>query len=384
MAQWHTTKFRGVRYRKHDSRKHGVVFDRYFTIRYQAKGKRIEEGLGWASKGWSEQKAALELEKLKENYKKGEGPIRLKEKRESAEKKRTEKKRQQMTFTQIFNKYLEWGKGNKKHWQQDNYNYNYFLKSYLDHKLLTDITPYYLENVKSKLISKSYAPATVKHCLVLIRQVFNKAIAWDMWAGENPIKKVKLPKLDNRKERVLTPEEEKNLMGHLKIKSKATWAMSMFSLYAGLRFSEIAQLRWHSINFRDNKITVHGKGNKTRTVPMNNTLYEVLSEIKPITANFSDLIFPSKKGDIRKQASSCYFRTVEELEFNKGVKDNRYRMNFHSLRHTFATRLASAGTPLHILRDLLGHANLDMVSRYAHLIPSQAELVVNELDNYQK
>ena len=90
MAQWHTTKFRGVRYRKHDSRKHGVLLDKYFTIRFQMNGKRVEEGLGWASQGWSEQKAALELEKLKSNYRKGDGPIRLYEKRGLIKPERSE------------------------------------------------------------------------------------------------------------------------------------------------------------------------------------------------------------------------------------------------------------------------------------------------------
>ena len=195
MAQWHSTNFRGVRYRNHESRKHGALIDRYFTIHFQVEGERHEEGLGWASQGWSKEKAALEIEKLKENYKKGDGPIRLKEKRKIAQDERDEEARQQITFSKIFKEYLEWGRVNKKHWKADEYNYNYFLKSYLDEKLLTKITPYYLEKVKSKLNGKGYAPATVKHCLVLVRQVYNKALAWDMWTGENPLKKVKLPKL---------------------------------------------------------------------------------------------------------------------------------------------------------------------------------------------
>ncbi len=81
MAKWYTTKFKGVRYRKHATRKHGALQDKYFTIRVQLDGKRQEEGLGWASQGWSEKNAALELEKLKENHKKGKGPVRLREKR---------------------------------------------------------------------------------------------------------------------------------------------------------------------------------------------------------------------------------------------------------------------------------------------------------------
>ena len=53
------------------------------------------------------------------------------------------------------------------------------------------------ERLKSKLINQGLAPATVKHNLVLIRQLINKSILWGMWKGENPVKKVKLPTLNS-------------------------------------------------------------------------------------------------------------------------------------------------------------------------------------------
>ena len=384
MTQWHKTNFSGVRYRKHATRKYGVLLDKYFTIRCQLDGKRHEEGLGWASKGWSEQKAALELEKLKQNHKIGEGPIRLKEKRQLAQNKRDYNERKQITFNKIFKEYMDWAKSSKKSWKVDEYNYNHFIKSYFDEKLLSDITPHYLEKIKSKLTAKGFAPATVKHCLVLIRQVFNKAIFWGMWTEENPIKKVTLPTLDNQKERVLTPAEEKEFMPLLKLKSERTWAMAMISLYAGLRFMEIATIRWQQVNFRDSRITIHGKGGKTRTVPMNSTVLETLKKIKKPNDEFSDLIFPSNKGGVMRQVSNSYTRIVRELGLNKKVSDRRYKLDFHSLRHSFTTRLATAGTPLHVLRDLLGHSNFNMVSRYAHLMPSQADSAMKALDKYQR
>jgi len=68
-AKWIGTKFKGVRYYEHPTRKHGVKKDRYLAIRYQIDGKRIEEGIGWTSErdpeddqNWTEAKAALILE----------------------------------------------------------------------------------------------------------------------------------------------------------------------------------------------------------------------------------------------------------------------------------------------------------------------------------
>ncbi len=50
-TEWKSTKFTGVRYREHPTRKHGIQKDKYYAVRYQKNGKRKEEGLGWASQG---------------------------------------------------------------------------------------------------------------------------------------------------------------------------------------------------------------------------------------------------------------------------------------------------------------------------------------------
>src|SRR5208283_5637603 len=73
-AKWKKTNFRGVRYHEHPTRKHGVKMDQYFTIRYALGDKANpedynikEEGLGWASQGWTAAKAYDRLRELKEN-----------------------------------------------------------------------------------------------------------------------------------------------------------------------------------------------------------------------------------------------------------------------------------------------------------------------------
>jgi len=80
--KWISTKFPGIRYRVHPTRKYANKPDKYFAIRYQAEGKRKEEGLGWSSEKWTAEKAALALAELKKAHTTGEGPTRLTEKRE--------------------------------------------------------------------------------------------------------------------------------------------------------------------------------------------------------------------------------------------------------------------------------------------------------------
>ena len=92
--KWFSSKFPGVRYRKHPKRKHGVKFDRYFTIKYQCEGKRREEAVGWASEGWTAEKAALIRAEFKNAYKTGSGePTSLSEKRERIKNLKLEKRK---------------------------------------------------------------------------------------------------------------------------------------------------------------------------------------------------------------------------------------------------------------------------------------------------
>ena len=81
---------RGIRYREHPTRKHGVPkrFDRYFCLRVSVEGVMRNEALGWESEGVTLDKARIELAKLREAKRSGKGPRSLSERREIADGKR--------------------------------------------------------------------------------------------------------------------------------------------------------------------------------------------------------------------------------------------------------------------------------------------------------
>ena len=118
-VKWKGTNFKGVRCYEHLTRKHGVGKDKYFAIRYQKDGKRIEEGIGWTSeldpkdrKYWTAEKAAIVLAELKEAARGlQKGPIRLKERREIENERREQEQEEQnrlekeaITFNDFFAK----------------------------------------------------------------------------------------------------------------------------------------------------------------------------------------------------------------------------------------------------------------------------------------
>ena len=65
--------------------------------------------------------------------------------------------------------------------------------------------------------------------------------------------------------------------------------------------------------------------------------------------------------------SHTFFRVVDELKFNEGIKDPRLKVCFHSCRHSYGSWLVEQGTDLYTVQKLLGHKTNVMTQRYAHL-----------------
>ena len=152
-----------------------------------------------------------------------------------------------------------------------------------------------------------------------MRQAFNKAVIWGRFQGSNPIKGVKLPKLDNKKERVLSDEEEHVLLDALKMRSIDMHDMAVVALYAGFRFGEISQLKRRDVDFKNGLITVDGKGGKRRTVPMNERTRAVLENRVMSGSESDELLFPDRSGKVRKYPHQNVLRNDSVI----GTKPNQ-------------------------------------------------------------
>lgn len=281
-------------------------------------------------------------------------------------------------FDEAADRYVKWAKTNKK-WQGDSSRIEVHLKPALKKKKLNEISAETLEELKDKLFEKGLSPASVKHCIVLIRMIYNKAVAWGLYKGSNPVKGVKLPALSNQRERFLSYDEAKTLLQELKKKSKTAHDMALLSLHCGLRFGEIANLRGYDIDTKNGIINISDPKNQTaRKAFMTDAVKKMLSTHEKTNG---DYVFVDRKhkGKI-EHVTGVFFRTVKELKFNEGVEDSRQRVSFHTLRHTFASWLALQGESLLTIRELLGHKTLEMVKRYAHLVPDEKKKATARLE----
>ncbi len=384
------TNFLGVRYREHPTRKHGIKADRCFFVRYKKDGKDKEEMAGWASEGLSAEKAFNLLSTVRENIRKGEGAQSLAAMREEKEAKAAEKIRQAkaaeksiVTFSSFWEEeYLPRSEAQKKvsTMTSERFLYGKWIAPALGHLPLQNITPAKCEKIALAMLRKNKSAASVRYMLAVISQVWNLAVSRDVIEGESPTRRVKKPKADNRRMRFLSHEEARTLLDALAARSTDLYQAALLALLAGLRAGEIWGLTWADINTHAKTIYIKDPKNKegrhafmtAEIVEMFNARYEGQHK--------TAYVFPARGGVKRTNVSDCFERTVRELGLNgtgeldangnhMEIKDARQRVVFHTLRHTFASWLVQAGTPLYTLAQLMGHKDIKMTQRYSHLAP---------------
>ena len=388
--KWNQTNFPGVRYRNYPTRKHGVKPDQYFSIRIQVEGKRKEEGLGWASQGWSAKKADGELSKLREAARTGEGHVSLAEKREAAAAERkvkalSDEKASQdaLSFSEFFHtEYLPAAEGSKhkESIRREKSLFKVWISSTIGNIPLKAISPMDIERLKKRMQDAGKAPRSIEYCLAVVRQVFSRARLIGFYEEASPTSKVKKPRFDNRRMRFLNQQEVKALLEALYTHSPDLHDQALLGLYAGLRAGEIFRLTWGDVDMNRKIMTLRDtKSGKTRTAYMTKSISEMLE--KKGQGFPGDFVFSSRIGTQIERPSVTFGRVVKEIGLNDGRDDRRYKITFHSLRHTYASMLVENGTDIFTVKNLLGHSCITQTERYAHLSPETLRNAVDGLEN---
>jgi len=404
MTDWKKSRFVGVRYRDNPKRKHQGKPDRYFLIRYGKDGRTVSEGVGWASGGITLQLCNNLRGEILSNIKIGAGHQSLKERREledarklARQQEKEEAKRKNTPFDVIAQRFIEWGKDNKSSWRDDESRYKKHIKPVIGHIPIQGIADIQIEGLKSTITKKELAPATVKHCLTLVRAIFNHAISEHLFRGENPVTKTAnkkkkgrgsksfwwIPK--NSRERFLSHGEADLLMPELSKRSDQLHDICLVSLWTGARVGEIFSLYWSSIDLAHGIITIlDPKNDDSRQVFMNAAVKLMFQERSKVGHAKGDLVFKNRKDKRIREISDAFERAVEKLKFNKGVDDRRLKVTAHTLRHTFASWQAMRGVPLPTLQKLMGHKDISMTMRYSHLLPDVERKAVLDLELHKK
>ena len=229
---------------------------------------------------------------------------------------------------------------------------------------------------KAAKLKDEYDPKSVNNQLAILRRMLAVAAEWGRIAHVPAIKwqlRVPPPTFD-----FLTFEEAERLVAGANDTSRP---MILVALRTGLRHGELLALRWQDVDLVAGRLVVRRalsgkkiespKNNRTREVPLSD---EALRALKAHRHLKSELVFTDADGKMLTR-HACRWPL-----WNACKRAGLRLIGWHTLRHTFASHLVMRGAPIKAVQELLGHADITMTMRYAHLSPDARRDAVRLLD----
>lgn len=277
--------------------------------------------------------------------------------------------------------FLPWSTANKRSYREDDQR-SVTLKGFFGEKQLRDIKPMMIERFKRERLAtptmhdkperpKPRSPASVNRDLACLSKILSMAFDNEL-IDSNPMRRVRLLKENGSRERFITADEEVKLFAKLTGRRDHIRSVVTVALNTGMRRGEILDLQWEHVNFIARTIFIaRSKTGKTRTIPMNDIVFEELKALKQ-DAGTRDFVFSVSKTGLNIDSIKTGWRNACAAA---GLVDLR----FHDTRHTFATRLRANGVHEWDIRDLLGHTTTRMTSVYTHQTPANLRQAVTTL-----
>lgn len=218
-------------------------------------------------------------------------------------------------------------------------------------------------------------PATINRYLVSIKRFFNWAFD-NEFVRRDPSRIVKLVAQTPRPPRHLTNQEEAHLMAAVQAGNNLRdITLITLMLHTGLRVGEVCNLKWEDVvcGERSGHVTVWGKRNKYREVPLNSTVRNTLQEFEDDLVVKPEVLFPSRRTGKQLTSRAIGF-LIKKYARRAGIPDLRP----HDLRHRFGYRMAEK-VPLHRLAQIMGHDSLDTTLIYIQGTQSDLQQAVESI-----
>lgn len=235
---------------------------------------------------------------------------------------------------------------------------------------LSEITDTTVLHLTKTLESRNSSNATINRYLASLKTIIKQL--------KQPSGNIKLRKEPNGRIRVLSKEEERNVVNLLR-DSKHGERRYYFAevadlvevlLDAGMRVGEALNLKYEDIDFENNLLTIWiNKGDRPRSIPMTKRARSILQSRQ---ADNPVKVFSVKS----YQVSTAWNYARREM----GLEGDSQFVP-HALRHTCASRMVNAGVDLYLVKEILGHSTIQITERYAHLAPHKLSSAVSALED---
>ena len=225
---------------------------------------------------------------------------------------------------------------------------------------LTDLQDYadWLRREHPTVSTQARMLATVKSLLTFAKNTggsrFNVGMALQLPQGK-----------DTLAQRILSPAQVHRMLYVAEASGNQRNHVMLLLLYgSGIRCTGLCGLQWEDVQETSTggQITVLGKRSKTRSIALHPTVWQALMDYRPVDAMASDYVFRSRQAP--RISSTQVWRIVSTIARQAGIKAST-----HWLRHAHATHAMERNTPLKVIQETLGHADLRTPSRYQHVRP---------------
>ena len=244
---------------------------------------------------------------------------------------------------------------------------------------------------------KRLAAKTVNDILVMLSTALQCAKEYE-YIVKNPCAKVRLPKSQEKEIKAFTRAEQQRIEKAVINSGDSRTIGVLICLYTGVRIGELCALKWENVDIKNKQLSIKLSLNRVNTytdkeektqlvfeepktvkskrlLPLPEFLCLILAQQKK--KSNAPFVLSMKNGKPVQPRTMQYIYT--RLLCGAGLE---YR-NFHTLRHTFATRVIELGVDIKTVSETLGHSNsIITINRYAHSLMEQKQRMMKQLDNY--
>lgn len=236
---------------------------------------------------------------------------------------------------------------------------------------------------------KGLSPKTVRDIIVAMRSVAK--YAGQEYGYRNPMNNISMPKIEKSDIEILNKYERSRLQSYLQNNLTSTNLGILLTMYSGMRIGEVCALKWEDINLKNGVIHVSKTVQRIKNSDETSKTKVVVGSPKSITSE-RDIPIPkflvellknfsvNKNGFIMSNTSRPIEPRTIQNRFKSVIKKCGIRsVNFHLLRHTYATVCIENGIDPKTVSELLGHASVNItLNRYVH---SNIELKKKYIEN---
>lgn len=275
------------------------------------------------------------------------------------QKKLPELSRRSHAFSELSEDALDYSKAHKRSYRDDLVRMAQ-LTDWFGKRDASTVTP---SEIDSKLSGLGLSPATMNRYRSLLSLVYRLGIERGKVTA-NPVKLTRARRENNSKLRWLSEVEERDLRRVIRKHYPERMPELDIALHTGLRLSEQYNLTWPDVDLTHAVLSVRNGKTGSRHVRLNSVARAAFRRLPRV-------IMQGNRVFLNRSPRHWFELAVEKA----GIEG----LTWHSLRHTFASRLVMAGVDIRTVQELMGHKTIGMTMRYSHLTPKHLHKSVEKL-----